>query len=150
MTKKADFNAEEWAVIAEAPLLAGAQVITAGRGGTIRESLALGKVYAHAREQSGDSELLDALVAAPPSLDRNRLQGAGDIATAATDGLREAVRILQEKATAEELEAYGQFVLRLAQAAAEAHKEGGVLGIGGKLVSDDEQAALDAIAATLR
>lgn len=148
MTKKADFNAEEWSTVVEGPLLAGARVITADKGGTIRESLALGKAYAAAREQQGDSELLDELVSTPPVLDRNRLQG-GDIAAVATEGLREAVRILEEKATPEELEAYRTFVLSAAQAAAEAHKEGGVLGVGGKRVSDAEQAAIDEISATL-
>jgi hypothetical protein len=148
MTKKAEFNAEEWSTIAEGPLLAGARVIKADKGGTIRESLALGKVYAQAREAQGDSELLDELVSTPPALDRNRLQGT-DIATLATEGLREAVRILEEKATPEELAAYRSFVLSAAQAAANAHKEGGVLGIGGTRVSDAEQAALDEIAATL-
>lgn len=42
MTKKADFNADEWAKVVEGPLLAGMQVITADRGGTIRESMAMG------------------------------------------------------------------------------------------------------------
>jgi hypothetical protein len=149
MTKKADFNAEEWSTIVEAPLLAGARVISAGRGGTIRETLAMGKVYAHAREQQGDSELLDQLAAAAPALDRERLQGAGDLASAATERLREAVGLLREKATPEELEAFRRFVLSVGEAAANAHREGGVLGVGGKRVSDDEQAALDDIAATL-
>ncbi len=66
MTKKADFNAEEWSKVVEGPLLAGIRVITADRGGTIRESLAMGQVYAHARQQQGASELLDELVATPP------------------------------------------------------------------------------------
>lgn len=149
MTRKADFNAEEWTTVVEGPLWAGAHVIAAERGGTIRESLALAKVYARAREQQGDSELLDELVSAPPALDRDRLEGAGDVASAATNGLREAVAILREKGTPDELDAYGRFVLSLAEAAANAHREGGVLGVGGKRVSDAEQAALDEIAATL-
>lgn len=40
-------------------------------------------------------------------------------------------------------------MLSLAEAAANAHREGGILGVGGKRVSDAEQAALDEIAATL-
>ena len=36
-------------------------------------------------------------------------------------------------------------MLNVAQAAAEAHKEGGFIGIGGKPISDKEQAALDEI-----
>jgi hypothetical protein len=133
MTKKADFNAEEWSTIVEGPLLAGARVIAADKGGTVRESLALGKAYGQARQKQGESELLD----------------ASDISAVATEGLREAVGILREKATPDEVDAYKLFALSLAEAAANAHKEGGVLGVGGKRVSDKEQAALDEIAATL-
>jgi hypothetical protein len=63
--------------------------------------------------------------------------------------LREALGILEQHATPEEIEAYKGFVLRVADAAARAHKEGGFVGIGGKQVSEAEQAALDDIAATL-
>ena len=148
MTKKADFNAEEWSTVAEGPLLAGMRVIAADRGGTIRESLAIGRAYAAAREGFGDSELLDELVSVPPAVDRERIEGGG-IAAASTERLREAVRILGEKATREEVDAYGRFVVSVAEAAANAHKEGGVLGVGGKQVSDAERAALDEIAAAL-
>lgn len=44
MTTKASFNAEEWATIAEAPILAGMRVAAAERGGTLRETLAVGRV----------------------------------------------------------------------------------------------------------
>ena len=149
MTKKADFNADEWSTIAEGPLLAGMRVITAARGGTIRESLAMGQTYAKARQQHGESELLDDLVSAPPSVDPNRERAAGDLASASSERLREALRLLEEKATPEEVDSYKRFVLAAAEAAANAHKEGGFMGIGGKQVSDEEQAALDEIAATL-
>ena len=48
-----------------------------------------------------------------------------------------------------ELQAYKNTILSVAKASAEASKEGGFLGIGGTLVSKDEQAALDAIKAAL-
>ncbi len=149
MAKKADFNAEEWSTVAEAPVLAGMRVITAARGGKIRESLAMGKVYAHAREQQGQSELLDALLSSPPALDQERLRAAGDVGTASTERLREALEILGQKASPEELETFKRFVMDLAEAAAKAHKEGGFIGIGGKQVSESEQAALDEIEAAL-
>lgn len=149
MTKKADFNADEWATIAEAPVLAGMRVVTAGRGGTIRESIAIGQTYAKARQEHGESELLDALVASPPAIDQGRLQEGGDLKQASAARLEEAARLVEQKATPEELASYKEFVLTLAQAVAEAHKEGGFAGIGGKAVSEDEQAALDEIAATL-
>ena len=149
MATKADFNAEEWSTVVEAPLLAGMRVVAAGRGGTLRESVAIGRVYSKAREAQGQSELLDELVSSPPGVDRQRLQGEGDIAAASAARLREAVRVLSEKGSVADLEAYKAFVLEVARAAAEAHKEGGFIGIGGKQVSDEEQAALDEISAVL-
>jgi hypothetical protein len=150
MTKKADFNAEEWSTIVEGPLLAGMRVITAGRGGTIRESMAMGKVYAHARQQHGESELLDDLVAAPPAMEPGRLGSDGDISAVTKERLREAVQLLEQKASPEEVESYKRFVRSVAEAAANAHEEGGFLGVGGQQVSETEQAALDEVAATLQ
>ena len=150
MTQKADFNAEEWSTLVEAPVLAGMRVVTAGRGGTIRESMAMGKVYAAARQQHGESQLLDDLVSSPPAMDPKRVSSTGDVKGAAQERLREAVGILKKKATTEELEAYRGFVVTLAEAVASAHKEGGFMGVGGTEVSEDERRALDEIAATLR
>ena len=92
---------------------------------------------------------MDQLVASPPGIDAQRLGGGGDIATLARERLGEALRLLEGKATPEDVEAYKRFVLGLGRAAAEAHKEGGFIGIGGKQVSDEEQAALDELAAVL-
>lgn len=150
MTRKADFNAEEWSTLAEAPVLAGMRLVTAGRGGTIRESMAMGKIYAAARQQHGDSELLDDLVSSPPAIDPKRVGSTGNLAGAADQRLREAAAILEAKATAEEVESYRGFVVTLAEAVANAHKEGGFMGVGGTQVGEDEQRALDEIAATLR
>ena len=61
----------------------------------------------------------------------------------------EALRILEQKASPEEVEAYKGFAMAVAQAAANAHREGGFLGVGGKDVSDEERRALDELAVTL-
>ena len=148
MTKKADFNAEEWSTIVEGPLLAGMRVVTADRGGTIRESLAMGQVYSQAR-QGKAGELLDELVSSPPALDQQRMREAGDVATVTTQRLREALELLRQKASPEEVDAYRNFVMDVAEAAAKAHKEGGFIGIGGKQVSEAEQAVLNELEATL-
>jgi len=149
MTRKADFNAEEWARLVEAPLLAGMRVVTASRGGKIRETVAMAKTYAKAREGQGESELLDDLVASPPAIDPARPLEGGDVAAASAERLREAVGLLESKASPEEVEAYKRFVVAVAEAAAKAHKEGGFLGVGGKQVSEEEQAVLDDLATTL-
>jgi hypothetical protein len=144
MTAKADFNAEEWQTVVEVPMLAGVYTVAAGRGGTIRETIAMGQVYAEVLQaQSGG--LIDEVAASPPPFDPPRLQQGGSVAELTRAKLTEALRILGEKATPEEVEAYKAFVLSVARAAAEAHKEGGFIGFGGKQVSPEEQAALDEI-----
>lgn len=149
MTKKDAFNAEEWSTVVQGPLMAGMHVVTASRGGTIRESLAMGKVYQHARGQHGDSELLDELVSSPPAMDPGEARSKEEFGGVAKERIQAAATLVREKATPEESQAYGAFVKSVAEAAARAHKEGGVLGIGGKEVSPEEQAALDEVAASL-
>ena len=144
MTTKRELNADEWERIARAPALAGLMVMLADRGGAIRESIALGKAYAEARRDGG-SELLEELVASAPQLDPQSVGQPEQL----PERIREAVRIVEEKATPEEADQYRQFVLRLADVVAHAHKEGGVLGIGGKEVSQEEQAVLDQLSNTL-
>jgi hypothetical protein len=142
---KADFNAEEWSTLVEAPLLAGMRVVAAERGGTIRESVAVSKVYAAARQAHGESELLDALVSSPPGVNPQQLTQGGDVAALADARLREALGLIDAKAAPEDAQAYRRFVIDVARAAAEAHKEGGFVGIGGKPVSEKEQAAIDEV-----
>jgi hypothetical protein len=149
MTKKAEFNAAEWSKMVEGPVLAGMRVITADRGGSIRESMAMGRVYTHARQQQGQSELLDELVSSPPAMEPGKVRSAGELGPASTEGLRTALQLLEQKASPEEVEAYKGFVREVAGAVAGAHKEGGFLGVGGNEVSAEEQAALDEIEAAL-
>jgi hypothetical protein len=151
MTSKADFNAEEWATVVNGPLYAGMRVIAADRGGTLRETLAMGRIYQAARESHGESELLDELVKSPPAIDPDRVREAGgDLGPLTSEQLREAIRVLEAKSTPQaEIDAYKRFAMSVAQAAAGAHKEGGFLGIGGKQVSDAENQALDEISSAL-
>lgn len=150
MTRKADFNAEEWSMVVDGPVYAGMRVISAHRGGTLRESLAMGRVYQDARQHHGESELLDELVKSAPSIDPERVRDAGgDLSAVTTRQLGEAIRVLADKATPAEVDDYKKFVMTVAQAAAAAHKEGGFLGIGGHQVSEPEEQALDEISMAL-
>ena len=149
MPTKADFNADEWSTILAGPPAAGMRVAMAERGGTLRESLTIGRAYAEARQEHGESELLDAIVAEQPSINPAEFQGESDVPAALTEKLRQAVETLAAKGTGADVDAYKQFIVDLAQRVASAKKEGGVLGIGGKEISDNEQQALDEIAATL-
>jgi hypothetical protein len=150
VTSKADFNAEDWSTVVDGPLYAGLRVIAADRGGTLRESLAMGRVYQDARAKQGASPLLDELIKSPPAIDPERLkETGGDLSAVTTEHLRKAMAILETKATPADADAYKTFVMTVAQAVAEAHKEGGFLGIGGKRVSDAEDQALDEISHAL-
>jgi hypothetical protein len=149
MTKKAEFNADEWSLVLEGPPTAGMIVITAQKGGTIRESISMAKTYTEAREQYAGTEVLDELLAARPELDPNRYRSPEELHDQGTQRIREAVALLEQKATPDEVDAYKRFVLDVAERAAKAHKEGGFLGVGGEEVSENERAALDELATTL-
>ena len=143
MTGKASFTAEEWTLILEGPPSAGLIVVTAQRGGSFRESIAMAKAYIEARKHHGESELLDEIVAAKPEHDHTRYHSAEELKQAGLGHLRDAVGLLESKATPEEVEDYRRFVLTLADKVASAHRE------GGQAVSDAERAAIKEIADAL-
>jgi hypothetical protein len=143
MTGKAAFTEEEWKTILEGPPSAGMIVVTAGRGGTIRETLAIGKAYAEARQQHGRSELLDEIVAAKPEIDHTRYHSYEELKQHGLQHLRDAVEVLGQKATPDEVDDYRSFVLMLAEKVAAAHREDGVE------VSPSEQSAIGEISASL-
>jgi hypothetical protein len=149
MTTKAEFNAEEWSKITEAPALAGLIVVAAQRGGTIRESLAMGKVYREAQESHGPGDLVGELVQSAPNLNAKQFSSREDLRTQGLERIREAVALVEAKATPEEADEYRSFAVAVAQHAAEADKSGGFLGIGGERISGNEQSALNEIAEAL-
>jgi hypothetical protein len=142
MTTKSEFNAEEWDQVAQAPALAALMVMVAERGGAIRESVALGKAYVEARREGGN-EFIEALVSSPPHLDPGSMGQPDQLRAQLPDRIRSAIALVEQKATPDEAQEYRDFILRVADVVAHAAKEGGVLGIGGKQVTEQEQAVLD-------
>src|SRR5580700_11710562 len=106
MTTKGAFSPEEWKVVLEGPPTAGMIVVTAARGGTFRETIAMAKAYAEARGEHGESELLDEIVAAKPKVDHTRYHSAEEVRENGLKHLRDAVALLESKATAEEVDEY--------------------------------------------
>lgn len=149
MVDKSQFSADEWERVKDAPAVAGVMVVTAQRGGTLREAMEMARAWTEARGGAGGSALLDELVASPPAIDPQRFSSPDELRTRAPQMLRDAVSTLEAKADPDEVEAYKQFIVTLAQRVAEAHKEGGFLGIGGEKVGEDERAALDQIRSAL-
>ncbi len=143
MTTKAAFSPEEWKTVLEGPSTAGMIVITAAHGGMFRETIAMAKAYTDARAEHGESELLDEIVAAKPQVEHARYGSAGELRENGLGHLRDAVALLESKATAGELDDYRRFVLTLASKVAAAHRE------GGQSVSPEEAEAIQQITAAL-
>ena len=143
MTSKAAFSPDEWKVVLEGPPTAGMIVITAAHGGMFRETIAMSKAYAEARGEHGESELLDEIVSAKPKVDHSRYHSPEELRDSGLGHIRDAVALLERKATAEELDDYRHFVLTLANKVAAAHKE------HGQSVSPAEAEAIQQITAAL-
>jgi hypothetical protein len=143
MTTKAAFSPEEWKVVLEGPPAAGLIVITAAHGGMFRETIAVSKAYAEARAEHGDSELLDEVVSAKPKVDHTRYHSAEELTNDGLGHLRDAMALLESKATAGECDEYRRFVITLANKVAAAHRE------HGQSVSPAEAAAIEQITEAL-
>jgi len=141
VTGKADFTPEEWELVREGPPTAAMVAMTAERGGSFRESWALAKAYTEARKAHGENELLDAIAGEKPDL--KRYKTPEELDAQGLGRLTEAVALLEQKATAAEVDAYRKFSLEVAQRVAEAHKE------GGQPVSDAERSAIERVEASL-
>ena len=141
ITAKSAFSDEGWKTVVAGPPSAGMIVLTAQSGGTWSETWAMSKAYATARQQHGESELLDALVAEKPEMKRYHSREEAE-----NDGLsllRQAVALLDQKASSEEVESYKRFTLNVAERVAEAHQEEGTS------VSSEEQDTIAKIASSL-
>ena len=143
MTGSADFTAEEWDVVREGPTSAAMIVSTAQRGGTFREVLAMAKAYAEARKEHGDSALLDELVSSKPEMDHTRSHSPEELKEHGLQRIREAITLLEQKATVQELGDYRLFVIALANRVAGAKKE------GDEAISEAEAAAIAEITEAL-
>src|SRR5271168_221653 len=115
MTSKSDFTAEEWKLILEAPPSAGMIVVTAQRGGSFRETVAMAKAYVEARKQHGESELLDAIVTAKPERDHTHYHSPEELKQHGLQHLRDSVALLERKATPVEVDEYRRFIITLSQ-----------------------------------
>jgi hypothetical protein len=143
MTGKADFTEQEWETVLEGPTSAGLIVSTAQRGGSFRESFSLAKAYAEARTTTGAPGLMDEIAQSKPQVDRTRQGSVEELKEHHLSIVRQAVSLLEAKASPEEVEDYRHFTLSLAERVARAKKE------SDQPISDAERAAIDEISVAL-
>ncbi len=143
MTTKTAFSPTEWQVVLDGPPTAGMIVITSSHGGMFRETIAMSKAYVEARAEHGESELLDEIVAEKPHMAHEKFRSPEELKDQGLDHIRDAVALLEHKATQAERDGYGRFVLTVANKVAAAHRE------GGQSVSPPEAAAIEQITEAL-
>lgn len=153
MATKTDFTAEEWNQIRRAPFMAGLVMVAAspsGPIGIVKEMFAVGKILADVKNRGASSDLAKAVVAdletaeggeksMPPEF---QAQAPDQLRSAALDACRQAAALVEKKARPDEAQAFKQWLVSISHTVAEAAKEGGFLGFGGVLVSDQEATAL--------
>ena len=117
MTRKADFDADQWTTLTNAPALAATAVAAADRGGTLREGLSMARAYQEAR--AGEhSELLEALLTSPPTVQKPQASDPAGLLDHAAAQLRTASDLMREHATDTEVREWGDFVLSVCTAVA--------------------------------
>src|SRR5580700_7071437 len=119
MSGKADFSADEWDLLRSSPLMASLLVVAAspsGPVGLVQESAAAGKLV---MEAAGNAQtpLLKALA-------EDMVQTTAQVQEAAAEILRRTSALLATKATPEETTEIKDWLAKVAQATAEAAKEG--------------------------
>jgi hypothetical protein len=156
MATKADFTLEEWTQLRAAPLKAAMHIITAspsGPVGIVKEFFALATSVEEITKDAGARPLLKEIFAEGEAKAETTIEvGASDKdqarRAALLAGLKDTIALLDAKAGSDAA-AVKQWVYGVAEKVAGAAKEGGFLGIGGKPVSAEEQAALDELKAAL-
>ena len=161
MLTKNDFAAPDWNTLRDTPYLVGLATLLAEPSGlgTIKESIAITKGIWE--NQASDIPLIRDLTnrtemqAAQSSL-RGRFSGSqGELSKnvirdLALEHARSSIAMLSGKADAEEIDAYRELLYGLAEKVANASREGGFLGFGGKAVSAAEQSFLDDLQNTIQ
>jgi hypothetical protein len=147
MTSKSDFSEDEWERLVRAPLVAGLAIMIADPGGPIeatKETMASIRTATNppTREQLLTEVALD--VQTEVQAKRNPLKGFKPTGTAGAGDavlaeIAAVMGIVAARATAEETEGFGNWLVSAAQASADAAKDGGFMGIGAHQVSEREQ-----------
>ena len=161
MLTKNDFAASDWNTLRDTPYLVGLATLLAEPSGlgTIKESIAI--TTGIWENQASEIPLIRDLTsrmemqAAQNSL-KGRFTGSqGELSKnvirdLALEHARSSIAMLSGKADAEEIDAYRELLYGLAEKVANASREGGFLGFGGKAVSAAEQSFLDDLQSTIQ
>lgn len=151
MTTKSAYTDQEWEALLNTPVLAGSYIIVSDISVTAmpREMKGLFNAIMAQDAPAGAQELVAALVGdlvkrseQKENLEQIPLEDNQDPRPAMLESLNQSLSVLDEKGDPGERAAFSRWLVNVAQATAEAGREGGFLGIGAVRVSEQEQAAL--------
>lgn len=163
MSTKQNYNDDDWKKVMGAPVLAGTFLMVADLGITSLpgETKAMTDAIVKGSAPDAVKDLVGSIAAdmmamaqnkeklepqAMPEEAKNNPQAAKN---AILGQISEGVDLVAQYGSAEEAAAFKQWLVTVAEAVAEAGKEGGFLGIGAVRVSDKEKAALADLSAAL-
>jgi len=157
MTSKSDYTDEGWIRLRRAPFVAGLAISLADPGGPIEMAKETMATLRATTAPPSHEELLVAVseeIASMMNQKQNPLKGFKPESAALAgkmvlDELKAVNEILTATATPEESDAFRRWLSAVAQAAADAAKEGGFMGFRAEQVSQGEQRMLGELRATL-
>jgi hypothetical protein len=157
VTAKGDFTEEEWTRIRRAPLVAGMAISLADPGGPIETAKETMATVKSSTSPPSREQLLSEVALDIQSMTQQKQNPLSDFKV--SKGVQAGVQILDElravnaivsaKATPEETNAFGLWLMTTAQAAADAAKEGGFMGFGAEQISQGEKDMLDQVRAAV-
>jgi hypothetical protein len=158
MSTKSDFSEHEWQELLKAPVLAGTYIIIADMSVTAmpREMKGLFKAIQSQPAPPDAQELVTAMAAdirakseRKEELEPANVEKGEDTGPQLLAEIEQSLAVLDQKGDPGEKAAFAGWLLGVAQATAEAGREGGFLGMGSVRVSEQEQAALQQLKETL-
>ena len=155
MASKLDFTPEEWSTLRTAPAFVGGAMLAASPDGfltSIREAFSMGSSSFTALKAHEHVPLLKEIMTDKDKLVddmKAKLGTGGDASTRraklhaeAIASVKQAVAILVQKGTPDDVAAYRAWIGAVAEGVAKAASSGGFLGFGGEKVSEAERAFL--------
>ena len=162
MASKIDFTTDEWTTLRTAPALVGGAMMAASPDGfftSIREAFSMGSSTFSALKAHESVPLLKEIMTDKDKLvdDMKAKLGTGGDAAArraklhaeAIAGVKQAVAILVQKGTPEDVKAYRAWIGAVAEGVANAASTGGFLGFGGEKGSEAEKSFLGEVSAAM-
>ena len=157
MTTKSAFSEEDWTRIVRAPFVAGMAITLADPGGPIEAAKETMATLKAATDPPSREPLLSDMALDIQAMTQQhhsplkgfRPEGTGSAKSQVVEELRSVQGLVAATADPEETAAFGRWMVQVAQAAAEAAKEGGFMGFHAERVSERESEMIEQVRAAV-